>query len=381
MTIYCETLVVGGGIAGMTCARILKENGRDVALATDELGGRVCYDKETGVNFGAIFYMDNYAHAKKILKEKRPIKSDLGQMMLHTARNREFKGNSLTMILSVPQLLKFRSFMNRTFIPEYSAYKKDCETMPVTRAMAAHPMIGRYYRMRASEVIDEIGVGKICDNFVSKFAYACTGSKIDELNALDFLNVAQGVVIPIYDFTFEPDAFASFLDGNVHFGKIASVERNGDRWIATGENGSDFSCRYLVVATPGLVTQKLLGIDEIRQPTRLIVYLVKGTPNAWMAKARQHYFSDRFDIICTSARGGGLYSVFANKDIDLGEYFDAYEIVKMRDWPQALFTYGDSILTQDFAENLWIAGDVNGLGLEPAAISGVYAANRILGNA
>lgn len=378
MTIHHETLVIGGGAAGMTCARTLKENGKDVAILTDELGGRICYDKETDTNFGAIFFMDNYAHTKKLLKAKPPIKTDLGQMMLHTSKTKEFKGNSLTMILSVPQLSKFRKFMNNTFIPEYNAYKKDCETMPVDKAMEKHPMIKGYFHRRASDVIEELGVGKICDNFVSKFAYACTGSKINELNALDFLNVAQGVVIPIYNFSFDPDAFAQSLDGKVYIDKAVSVKKVGNLWHAQGEGGEEYTCTNMVVATPGLVTQRLLGIKEIRQPTRLIVYLVKGKANAWMAKTRQHYFSDRFDIICTSAHADGTYSVFANKDINLGDYFDEYEVVKMRDWPQALFTYGHSILKQDYAQNLWIAGDVNGLGLEPAAISGIYAANRIL---
>lgn len=378
MLTYNEVLVVGGGIAGMTCARILKEADRDVAIVTDELGGRICYDHEYDCNFGAIFFMDNYAHSRKLLKEKKCIKSDLGAMMLHTSPQKEFKGNSLTMIASVPQLNKFRKFMNNEFIPEYNAYKKDCETMPVSEAFKRHPTIERYFHMKASDVIKELGVGRICDNFISKFAYACTGSKLTELNALDFLNVAQGVVIPIYDFSFDAESFKGFLDGKVYLDDVVRIERSADRWQAIGKNGDVYESKYLVVATPGLVTQKLLHIDEVRQPTRLITYLVRGKQNAWMAKARQHYFGDRFDIICTSNKGNDMHLVFANSDIDLSDYFDEWEIVKYRDWPQALFTYGESILKQDFDENLWVAGDLNGLGLEPAAISGVYAANRIL---
>lgn len=381
MAVYHETIIVGGGIAGMTCARMLKEEGRDVAIVTDELGGRVCYDKENGCNFGAVFFMDNYEHSRKLLKEKKALKSDLGQMMLHTSPEKEFKGNSLTMILSVPQLSKFRKFMNNTFIPEYNAYKKDCETMPVDEAFKRHPSIERYFHMKASDVIDELGVGRICDNFISKFAYACTGSKLTELNALDFLNVAQGVVIPIYDYSFDVDAFKDFLDGKVYIDRIVSVERAGDNWRSVGESGEVYESKYLVVATPGLVTQKLLDIEEIRQPTRLLTYLVKGTPNAWISKARQHYFGDRFDIICTSNKGDGTHLVFSNSDIDLSKYFDEWEVIKYRDWPQALFTYGETVQKQDYDENLWVAGDLNGLGLEPAAISGVYAANRILGRA
>ncbi len=34
---------------------------------------------------------------------------------------------------------------------------------------------------------------------------------------------------------------------------------------------------------------------------------------------------------------------------------------------------------QNLAPGPIVAGDVNGLGMEPAAISGIYAANKILG--
>jgi uncharacterized FAD-dependent dehydrogenase len=36
------------------------------------------------------------------------------------------------------------------------------------------------------------------------------------------------------------------------------------------------------------------------------------------------------------------------------------------------------MLKQELNEGIYIAGDHHGLGLEPASISGIYAANRIL---
>lgn len=374
-----ETIVVGGGIAGMSCALKLKENGRDVMIITDELGGRVCYRPDLDSNFGAVFYMDNYTHSKKIVTSKGPLNVKLGDLMLHTSPTKAFKGVSWTMFTSLPEMLKFMKFMKKTFIPEYSAYKKDCETMQVKDAMEKHPMMKRYFHMKASEVIAEVGVDKICDNFISKFAYACTGSRIDELGGLDFLNVAQGVVIPLFDFTFDKDAFARKIDNRVVIDTITSVEKTEDGWKVTGKAGAEYTCKNLVLATTGLTTQKLLDIPEVRQPTTLVSYLVKGTPNGEIAKAGSHYYSDLFDIIACAGRGDGTFNVFSRTEIDLGEYFDEYEVLYYRVWPEALFTYGDQIQPQDWDENLWIAGDINGLGLEPAAISGIYAANRVLG--
>jgi hypothetical protein len=62
----------------------------------------------------------------------------------------------------------------------------------------------------------------------------------------------------------------------------------------------------------------------------------------------------------------------------MGKYFDSYEIVEKVFWPKALFTNPNIVLDQDLAPNLWMAGDHNGLGMEPAAVSEFYAANQIL---
>jgi hypothetical protein len=48
-------------------------------------------------------------------------------------------------------------------------------------------------------------------------------------------------------------------------------------------------------------------------------------------------------------------------------------------WPRALFTNPNIVTDQNPAPGLIIAGDQNGLGMEPAAISGVYAANKVMG--
>ena len=64
---------------------------------------------------------------------------------------------------------------------------------------------------------------------------------------------------------------------------------------------------------------------------------------------------------------------------EMEKYFDEYEIVGKKHWPQAMFTGATEATPQNLAPGLIMAGDVNGLGMEPAAISGVYAANKILG--
>ena len=73
-----KTIVVGGGMAGMSCAKRLKENGQDVLLETQPLGGRVYYDPKLKSNFGAVFCMANYKHSLEILDDNGPLPVSLG---------------------------------------------------------------------------------------------------------------------------------------------------------------------------------------------------------------------------------------------------------------------------------------------------------------
>ena len=67
--------------------------------------------------------------------------------------------------------------------------------------------------------------------------------------------------------------------------------------------------------------------------------------------------------------------------LDLAAYFDTHTVRWLQEWPQAIYTHPAIVLEQDLGDGLFLAGDHNGMGMEPAAISGIYAANRIIRNA
>ncbi|WP_449385849.1 hypothetical protein [Cellulomonas soli] len=65
-------------------------------------------------------------------------------------------------------------------------------------------------------------------------------------------------------------------------------------------------------------------------------------------------------------------------EVDLDALFVRHELLARRDWDKAMYVSGRAYVEQQYGESTYVAGDHNGLGLEPAAISGVYAARQIL---
>jgi len=276
--------------------------------------------------------------------------------------------------------------MKRTFIPKYQLFKDDCENMQVKDAMKKHSFIEELFYMTADQLIKKMKIQKIADDLVSQFAHGCTGSKINTLSALDYLNCVQGLVLELKVFTFDEDAMTARLKqgkGDVQFDSVTSVKKESDgTYSVETSSGKTWGAGNVVLATPADVTVKIVApvveIPEIRNASVLYAYLIRGEMKQRYRKHLVHIFGDNIPIIFTRKRREGEYEVFTEKEIDMGKYFDNYEIVEKVFWPKALFTNPNIVLEQDLDKNLYMAGDHNGLGMEPAAVSGIYAANRIL---
>jgi hypothetical protein len=384
-----ETIIVGGGAAGMYCALKLKEAGRPYLMITDRMGGRIMYRTDLQMNFGAVFYFGNYKNMKKILTHGPNVLPSLRQGCCHPDEKVQYAALSLRTARHIGQLRRFQNYMHKQFIPEYERFKDDCEIMQVKDALKKNPFVEKLFFMTADQFVAEMGIQQIADDLISQFAHGCTGARIKTLSALDYLNCVQGLVLDLKRFAFDESAMTAQLregGGNVLFDTVSKVEKGANgTYAVTTTSGTIFSATNVVVATPADVTvgivRPVVEIPRIRNASVLYAYCVRGKMKARYNKHIVHIFADDIPIIFTAKRSENEYEVFTEKRLDMGEYFDSYEVVECVHWPKALFTNPNIVLDQDLAENLYMAGDHNGLGMEPAAISGIYAANRILGTA
>ena len=69
-----ETIIVGGGISGLACARLLSENGKDFLLISKDIGGRILTSPDGNANLGAFFVCKDYHHFLKFAKIKDQIR-------------------------------------------------------------------------------------------------------------------------------------------------------------------------------------------------------------------------------------------------------------------------------------------------------------------
>lgn len=371
-----DAVVVGAGSAGLSCAHTLQEGGADYALVSENLGGRICYSQKEGVNFGAYFVMANYHHAEKLVTRRTWINPL--SCRFHDGNGHSFATLSGHTFLRQPGLAVFAAVMTR-FIRHYDRFKKNCEFMSQREAMAVDPYIAELFAQPAAEFIAEHHLGKVAEDYVSKFSYACTGVDLDSITALDFLNVCQGLVVPIHRFEFDEVVAAARLGEHFHRGTVVTHSLAAGVHTVTLADGSTLQARNVIFATPAAVTAKFLDLGELRQTCQLYVEHVSGTLKPGLDTEEMNLFPPTSPVIFTARQDDGSYLVYSREPkIDLPALFADFEVIGRKAWDKAMYVTGRAYVEQQYGDSTYVAGDHNGLGLEPAAISGVYAAHQIL---
>lgn len=397
-----ETIVVGAGAAGMNCCLELQKANREYLLISPNVGGRICNDEERHMNYGAVFYFGTYKYmlASGLLKGTVDVLPKLSDGQCHHDSGKSYEPVSLTTVADAPSLLRYMKWMREEFIPRYTAFKDNCTVMEVTAALEKDPLIKQLYTESAQHFIERMNFGPICHDLISMFAHACTGTKIKDLTALDYLNTVQPLTMQIpplkllFDlkrFDFDSKGTEKRLaegSGEVLIDEVTAVAKTEAGWAVRCAAG-EFAAQNVVMASPAHITKQLLagvpGVPalDIRKASQLTGYLIRGKAKAAYAQHTVHLFDDTIPIIYIAKRLDGDYEIFTEVDFEEGRkldaYFDEWEVLGKKYWEYALYTAAHEALPQNLAPGLIMAGDVNGLGMEPAAISGIYAANKILG--
>ncbi len=203
---------------------------------------------------------------------------------------------------------------------------------------------------------------------------------MEQLTALDFLTASQGMVLPIYEFIFNPETVTQKLGKRLVYDSIIRIESQPGQHTLIGKSGQVYQADKVVVATPATVTQQLLGIREIRAASQLHVFHVKARLKAEFRQHSANLLPYSSEIMMINKQHDGTHLIYAReKEVDLQQVCAQFHLLASMHWENAMYIQGPAYLEQQYGNGIYIAGDHNGLGLEPTAISGIFAANQILG--
>jgi glycine/D-amino acid oxidase-like deaminating enzyme len=370
-----SVIIIGGGIAGLACARRLHEAGRTPLLITENVGGRIRTSADGAVNIGAYYVTQDYNHVNKFVDRGRRIKR---RPILRGAEDGSFSRSDLPLILHLPQTVRF-SRLIRQFRRHYEAFKVECQVISQAEAIRADPLLWELYKQPAPDFIRRNRIEDVARSYLAFYARGTAFASIDRLSAFTLLVGLLPTIVPIFEYTFRFDALMADFEDSLLFDSVTRLTQSPDGYLLHTHDGETFTADNVVVATPIDVSARLLGLDETKAPIAAHMFVLKGSLHRPWSKATYSLFPEADDTFAIAQQPGGLILfASANEHPDFSRFFETWEVVEHHHWDQAFHLDGNTLLECEQGPGLYLIGDHNVCTLEDSYLTGDYAASIIL---
>ena len=372
-----DTIIVGAGMSGIGCAyNLLKNKYKNFKIISPTIGGRILESDNGVVEYGAYYIMDIYHNTKMFVEKGRRI--GFMEVLFHNRRevydlfNKKLLRNLKEVIRLVFILFKFKR--------HYAKFKKCNLYQSQISCLKKDAYLLELYNQNASDFIKDKKINHVVNDYMSEVLHGTAFAPVEKLNAFTFLHFSLPLIVPIYKFIFRYDEIKKYLNKNYIQDVVAGIKKEKNIYKVKTKNNQTFYCQTLVIATPPTVSKKLLGFKEaLRGGVKAHMFHVIGALHKKYKGTDLHLFRNKSRMLAIAHQDDHSFLVYSvHKDIDFSKYFFKHKIIKHKYWKPAFHITGNKLLKFNQGDNLYLIGDNNIVGLEPAYLYGKYCANKIL---
>jgi len=370
-----ETIIIGGAVSGLACARKLQENNKKFLLISKDIGGRITTSKDGKINYGAFFITGEYNHMKKWVNKEKRIK--LTDLCFHT-KNKKYSLFDKDLLPYLPTIIRFIPHLYR-FRREYRKFKKNSETMSQKEALNMSPYLSNLYKQKTINYLKQHKFESLIGKYIKEMLYAISFISNEDASAFAFMQWSSQLLLsPIHEFTFNSNAITGGIKNNISIDEVKNIQRKKKKYIVSTKK-KKYIAKNIVVATEPWITNKLLNLKEKNTPICSYLFHIKGkTKKPWTNK-KEELFDPKSKICVISRQEDGTHLVYSKtKNIQLRKYFKTPRIISKKTWNPALPFPSTLIIDAKQGNNLYITGDYNIGGMEDSFITGIYAANQVI---
>ncbi len=373
-----ETIIIGGGISGLSCARELHGSSRDFLLISKELGGRITSSADGEVNYGAFYVRSDYTHVLPFVKRGRPFKPS----RFSVKRSGETLGIWEIFFRHPILFLKLLAHIYR-FNYGYQKFKKNSLKYSQFEAIKKDLYLKKLLEIDAMSFLKEAGLQPLASYFLDQTIRSTAFMDVEEKNvsALTMFACLLLFILPTYEFRLDIKKLISGLEGSILIDEVISTEYKDGLWSIKTAGGKTFCSEVLVAGMPIHITKELLSLDiETNQKISVFMAHVKGVLKVEYREVDECValpIHSGGDIVITREPNGTELFYSHDPNYDLSKYYESHEVIAKHYWHPAGYI-GKTMLPCEFENNLFVIGDNNVCGMEDAAITGIYAANKIL---
>ncbi len=371
-----ETVIIGGGMAALACAKSLHEAKKPFVLISDRLGGSVITSAHGAVNYGAYYVTEDYHHVNQFVTRGRRISQS--QITFHTKQS-SYTSFGRKVFGHYEQFARYKTFLN-TFRKEFLEFRKLAETIDQAEALQQFPKLYELYNMPAKEFIEANNFREFVDDYIGQIIYATAFVRADDIEAFDLLWLSFPVILNTYEFTFHEEAMAAPFARDISYDLVVSIDRsNPEQYIVRTEKGNVFKVKNVVVGTPTTVAQQLLELPKVNPSTSVHMMHVRGELKPGWEKRTYNFFSNDSIIRVIAEQADDTYIIYAHDSQPaLEDFFLTYEVIATKKWDPAFNLAGNTLLPVIQGPNLYLVGGHNICSLEDAFVTGLFAASSII---
>ena len=343
-------------------------------MISENVGGRISRSQDDAINLGAYYVRADYEHVNRLVRRGRRIN---GLTTLRHSRDGSYRLSDPRMFNHLPQAARFMSQLRR-FQRHYRALTSRCLVEAQADAIRSDPYLERLYQQPATAFIDQHRLGSIAHNYVGPGLYGTTFLPIRQLTAFTLLLGALPALIPIYEFTYQPEQEADWAHTAL-IDTVTGINRSGHPYRVDTKHSGSLHADNVVVATPPDVAKRLLGLHTVKGSVGIHSFQISGRLRQPYARADINLFTDDSPICAIARQADGSILLCAHEEQPrLADYLAEWDIIEHRHWNPAFNLIGDNLLDCEQAPGLYLVGDHNICGLEDAYLTGLYAANQIV---
>jgi glycine/D-amino acid oxidase-like deaminating enzyme len=369
-----DNLIVGGGVAGLACARQLHDSGVPFVLVTDQLGGRLLAS-ERGHPLGAVMVHEDYVHMLQHTQttfKSRLLRSYIwnGTKGVHTL----LRVNFLRMLRFGKVLTRFRESLNRLRIGTPYTCQKEI--------MEADPWLRELVSQSARDFIREHDIERLAERILGPLAGAVFLCDWQQLNAFHFC-------VGAYFTTGRPrradwsDTVASLTRGysdRIVIDKVESIEETeGGEAYRVAARERRYLAKRLVLSTPVAASAELMNVPSDAQQIHCHVFHIQGRRRSLYRPKCSLVMRPEDEVKLFDAQPDGIDVVYsAHVGPDFGRYYEDHRVLEHHFWQPAIQLSRADWRPLQPRPNLFTIGDYNVCGLEDSYVTGLFAANKII---
>ena len=369
-----HTIIIGGGIAGLACARQLNKNGEEFLLVSKDIGGRIKTSMDGNANYGAFFVCSDYQNVNKYATLKNRI--HLSDFCFHEKQD--------TYVLFQPELILYLKQFIKTykllvkFRKHLRQMREKCEIQSQKEVIKQDSFLHKLYMQKADDFINEQKINTGTEKYLSKALYSTTFSKTSEMNAFSFLQFLIPLVTPIYRFKFEFEKITKPFKENIKIDEVIDI-KNVDKQYKIKTKKQIYKSKNLVLATEINWSQKYTDVKNFNKPVNTKMLHIKGRAKKILSKRKYHLFTPPGNVQAVANLEDETYLFYYKNQLpDLNEFFENPKILGKKEWVPAGTINGHNLVECNQGNNKYLIGDYNIAGLEETFITGIFCANKII---